>query len=169
MPTGPPLKMTHNEQQKAIIAAFKHAWKAYKDHAWGKDELKSVSHQSSTWFNLGLTLIDSLDTMWLMGLTKEFNEARDWVAHSMVIAQNKDVNLFETTIRVLGGLLSAYHLTKDKMFLEKAVSALFLTLCIPVYKGLNILLSCRVIWVIVCYMRLVHLQISHSLMSTCTH
>ena len=145
MPTGPPLKMTHNEQQKAIIAAFKHAWKAYKDHAWGKDELKSVSHQSSTWFNLGLTLIDSLDTMWLMGLTKEFNEARDWVAHSMVIAQNKDVNLFETTIRVLGGLLSAYHLTKDKMFLEKAVSRLFLTLCIPVYKGLNILLSCRVI------------------------
>ncbi|XP_041346922.1 LOW QUALITY PROTEIN: endoplasmic reticulum mannosyl-oligosaccharide 1,2-alpha-mannosidase-like [Gigantopelta aegis] len=120
MPTGPPLKMTHNEQQKAIIAAFKHAWQAYKEYAWGKDELKSVSHRSSTWFNLGLTLVDSLDTMWLMGLTEEFNEARNWVAHSMVIAQTKDVNLFETTIRVLGGLLSAYHLTKDNMFLEKA-------------------------------------------------
>jgi mannosyl-oligosaccharide alpha-1,2-mannosidase len=33
---------------------------------------------------------------------------------------SRDVNLFETTIRVLGGLLSAYHLSADKMFLEKA-------------------------------------------------
>ncbi|XP_019863037.1 PREDICTED: endoplasmic reticulum mannosyl-oligosaccharide 1,2-alpha-mannosidase-like [Amphimedon queenslandica] len=58
--------------------------------------------------------------MWLMGLNEEFKEARDWVENEMVVAQNKDVNLFETTIRVLGGLLSAYHLTKDHMFLEKA-------------------------------------------------
>ena len=33
---------------------------------------------------------------------------------------NKDVNLFETTIRVLGGLLSTYHLTNDNMYLSKA-------------------------------------------------
>uniref|UniRef100_A0A3B3ZJ09 alpha-1,2-Mannosidase n=1 Tax=Periophthalmus magnuspinnatus TaxID=409849 RepID=A0A3B3ZJ09_9GOBI len=32
-----------------------------------------------------------------------------------------DVNLFETTIRILGGLLSTYHLTKDPLFLDKAV------------------------------------------------
>ena len=122
MPRGPPLNLEHNKQQQAIVKAFKHAWKAYKESAWGKDELKPVSHTSSTWFNLGLTLVDSLDTMWLMGLTEEFKEARDWVENDMVVAQNKDVNLFETTIRVLGGLLSAYHLTKDHMFLEKAVS-----------------------------------------------
>ena len=30
------------------------------------------------------------------------------------------VNLFETTIRVLGGLLSTYAISKDKLFLEKA-------------------------------------------------
>ena len=35
---------------------------------------------------------------------------------------NKDVNLFECTIQVLGGLLSAYHLSEDDMFLHKAVS-----------------------------------------------
>jgi hypothetical protein len=61
--------------------------------------------------------------MWLMGLTKEFEEAREWVETKMVIAQDKDVNLFETTIRVLGGLLTTYHLTQDKMFLKKAVRA----------------------------------------------
>lgn len=122
MPLGPPIQIELNDEQKAIIGAFKHAWSAYRTYAWGMDELKSVSHQSSTWFNLGLTLVDSLDTMWLMGLTNEFNEAREWVANQMVLAQDRDVNLFETTIRVLGGLLSAYHLTRDNMFLEKAVS-----------------------------------------------
>lgn len=30
------------------------------------------------------------------------------------------MNLFEVTIRVMGGLLSAYHLSGDKMFVEKA-------------------------------------------------
>lgn len=35
--------------------------------------------------------------------------------------KNVEVNLFEVTIRVLGGLLSTYHLSGDKMFLTKAV------------------------------------------------
>jgi mannosyl-oligosaccharide alpha-1,2-mannosidase len=35
-------------------------------------------------------------------------------------AQNADVSLFETTIRVLGGLLSAYALTGDRLLLDKA-------------------------------------------------
>ena len=121
MPLGSPLKISHTSRQEHVVNAFKHAWKAYKMYAWGKDELMPVSKDSSEWFNLGLTLIDSLDTMWLMGLTKEFEEARHWVEQDMVVAQNKDVNLFETTIRVLGGLLSTYHLTQDKVFLKKAV------------------------------------------------
>lgn len=37
--------------------------------------------------------------------------------------KNVDVNLFESTIRILGGLLSIYHLTEDPLFLSKAVSA----------------------------------------------
>ena len=118
---GPPLKLQHTERQKAVVAAFKHAWKGYKDYAWGYDELKPLSKRESTWFNLGLTLVDSLDTMWLMGLETEFKEARDWVAKDLIIEQDRDVNLFETTIRVLGGLLSAYHLTEDQVFLDKAV------------------------------------------------
>lgn len=52
----------------AVIEAFRHAWKGYKDFAWGHDELKPLSKSYSEWFGLGLTLIDALDTMWILGL-----------------------------------------------------------------------------------------------------
>ncbi|XP_038046296.1 endoplasmic reticulum mannosyl-oligosaccharide 1,2-alpha-mannosidase-like [Patiria miniata] len=109
-----------NDRQEAVVGAFQHAWKGYRAHAWGHDELKPISKSFSEWFHLGLTIIDSLDTMYIMGLDKEFEEARNWVENDMNIQPNVDVNLFETTIRVLGGLLSAYHLSKDEVFLDKA-------------------------------------------------
>lgn len=109
-----------NERQRAVTSAFKHAWQNYRKYAWGKDHLKPLSKTFETWFDLGLTIIDSLDTMIVMGLTEEFEEARDWVKQNLLFSTNKDVNLFETTIRVLGGLLSAYHLSDEKIFLDKA-------------------------------------------------
>lgn len=39
-----------------------------------------------------------------------------------MFTMNRDVNLFEVTIRVLGGLLATYHLSGDILFLNKAVS-----------------------------------------------
>ncbi len=54
----------------------------------------------------------------------EFDEAKAWVASSLKIVKNKDVGVFETTIRVLGGLLSAYHLSEEDVFLKKAVSCI---------------------------------------------
>ncbi|XP_067012177.1 endoplasmic reticulum mannosyl-oligosaccharide 1,2-alpha-mannosidase isoform X2 [Anabrus simplex] len=110
-----------NERQSAVIAAFKHAWKGYKKFAWGHDHLRPITGGFHDWFSLGLTIVDSLDTMYIMGMKEEFTEAREWVANNLHFDVNKDVNLFEVTIRVLGGLLSAYHLSGDKMFLDKAV------------------------------------------------
>ncbi|KAM3910825.1 endoplasmic reticulum mannosyl-oligosaccharide 1,2-alpha-mannosidase [Leptodactylus fuscus] len=109
-----------SERQEAVIEAFRHAWSGYKQFAWGHDELKPISKSYSEWFGLGLTLIDALDTMWIMGLKEEFQEARDWVATKLTFDKNVDVNLFESTIRILGGLLSTYHLSQDPLFLEKA-------------------------------------------------
>ncbi|KAH8310972.1 hypothetical protein KR044_003693, partial [Drosophila immigrans] len=109
-----------NERQTAVVAAFKHSWAGYKKYAWGHDNLKPVSQTSHEWFGLGLSIVDSLDTMYIMGLEDEFNEARDWVKNSLKFHTSRDVNLFEVTIRVLGGLLSAYHLSGDHMFLAKA-------------------------------------------------
>ncbi|XP_072285899.1 endoplasmic reticulum mannosyl-oligosaccharide 1,2-alpha-mannosidase [Pyxicephalus adspersus] len=109
-----------NERQEAVIEAFRHAWKGYKQFAWGHDELKPISKAYSEWFGLGLTLIDALDTMWILDLKEEFQEAREWVATTLTFDKNVDVNLFESTIRILGGLLSTYHLTQDALFLDKA-------------------------------------------------
>lgn len=51
----------------------------------------------------------------------EYTEARDWIEKHLHFDVNREVNLFEVTIRVLGGLLSIFHLTNDRMFLTKAV------------------------------------------------
>uniref|UniRef100_A0A672HJM6 alpha-1,2-Mannosidase n=1 Tax=Salarias fasciatus TaxID=181472 RepID=A0A672HJM6_SALFA len=108
------------DRLEAVRKAFRHAWKGYKDHAWGHDELKPISKSFGEWFGLGLTLIDALDTMWIMGLKEEYVEARTWIEKNLTFTKDVDVNLFETTIRVLGGLLSTYHLTGDQLFLDKA-------------------------------------------------
>lgn len=107
---------------EAVREAFRHAWKGYKEFAWGHDELRPISKSYSEWFGLGLTLIDALDTMWILELKEEFEEAKSWVATELTFNKNVDVNLFESTIRILGGLLSTYHLTGDTLFLDKAVS-----------------------------------------------
>ncbi|XP_022161998.1 endoplasmic reticulum mannosyl-oligosaccharide 1,2-alpha-mannosidase [Myzus persicae] len=108
-------------RQTAVLNAFKHAWKGYCSYAWGHDHVKPISRKYQDWFNLGLTIVDSLDTLWIMNLKKEFDEAREWVSTSFSLDHYKDVNLFETTIRVLGGFLSAYHLSGDSLFLDKAL------------------------------------------------
>lgn len=70
---------------------------------------------------IGYTIIDALDTLLIMGLDDEFKEAKKWVAEDLSFDRGGKVNTFEITIRVLGGLLSAYHLSNDDIFLEKAV------------------------------------------------
>lgn len=115
-------KGPQNERQTAVVAAFEHAWKGYRKYAWGHDNLRPVSRQSSDWFGLGMTIVDSLTTMLVMDLKDDFAEARQWIENDLRFDVDKNVSLFEVTIRVLGGLLSAYHLTGDPMFLAKSVS-----------------------------------------------
>lgn len=70
----------------------------------------------------GATLVDSLDTLWIMGLKKEFYEAVEAVA-SIDFGDSAmvTISVFETTIRYLGGFLSAYDLSGEPVLLEKAV------------------------------------------------
>ncbi|XP_039764004.1 endoplasmic reticulum mannosyl-oligosaccharide 1,2-alpha-mannosidase isoform X1 [Pararge aegeria] len=113
--TGP-----SNARQFAVVESFKHAWKGYKEHAWGHDNLKPVSGMAYDWFSLGLTIVDGLDTAYIMGLNDEYEEGKQWIKTDLVFTKNKDVNFFEVTIRVLGALLTNYHFSQDSMFLEKA-------------------------------------------------
>ncbi|KAH6577519.1 hypothetical protein BASA60_004001 [Batrachochytrium salamandrivorans] len=113
----------HRREQR-VVQAFRHAWTGYTQHAWGHDTLHPLSQTSSDWFGLGLTAIDALDTAYLMGQHDIYIQARDWVATSLDPRHplgTGDSNVFEITIRVIGGLLSAHHLSNDTVLLDKAV------------------------------------------------
>jgi len=105
-----------------VKKAMQHAWSGYKKYAFGRDELLPLSNGGQdNWGGMGTTLVDSLSTLWIVGMKEEFWEARDWVRDYLDFGKvDKGVSVFETTIRNLGGLLSAYDLSGDKVFLEKA-------------------------------------------------
>ncbi|KXJ90120.1 glycoside hydrolase family 47 protein [Microdochium bolleyi] len=110
-------------RRSAVLRAFTKSWGAYKESAWMHDELRPVSGRPKDPFGgWAATLVDALDTLWIMGLKKDFHEAVaavgtiDWE-----ITKESSCNFFETTIRHLGGLLSAYDLSGEKALLRKAV------------------------------------------------
>ena len=107
-----------------IKNAMIHSWKGYEEHAFGMDNLHPVSGKGNNAFGeVSLTLLDSLDTLWLMNMTDEFKRARDRVKKSVHFKSPRDeISLFETTIRCLGGLLAAYDWSGDDMFLKKATT-----------------------------------------------
>ncbi|CAL0335317.1 unnamed protein product [Lupinus luteus] len=109
------------QRREKVKEAMLHAWGSYEKYAWGQDELKPQSKSGVNSFGgLGATLIDSLDTLYIMGLHEQFDKAKEWVATSLDFNKDCEASVFETTIRVVGGLLSAYDLSGDKVFLEKA-------------------------------------------------
>ncbi|KAM3375182.1 mannosyl-oligosaccharide 1,2-alpha-mannosidase MNS1 isoform X1 [Capsicum galapagoense] len=109
------------QRREKVKDAMRHAWSSYEKYAWGHDELQPQTKNGVDSFGgLGATLIDSLDTLYIMGLDKQFQRAREWVANSLDFNKDYDASVFETTIRVVGGLLSAYDLSGDKLFLDKA-------------------------------------------------
>lgn len=59
-----------NDRQKAVVAAFKHSWDGYVKYAWGHDNIKPISKGYHEWFGLGLSIVDALDTMYMMGLNE---------------------------------------------------------------------------------------------------
>jgi mannosyl-oligosaccharide alpha-1,2-mannosidase len=113
---------TTKRRQEAVRAAFVKSWGSYKKHAWLRDELTPVSGKGKTTFGgWAATIVDSLDTLWIMGLKDDFRDAAaaavqlDWAKTTDTAA-----NLFETTIRHLAGLISAYDLSHEPALLEKA-------------------------------------------------
>ncbi|TPX34962.1 hypothetical protein SeMB42_g07241 [Synchytrium endobioticum] len=111
------------EMLNQVQSMMKHAWDGYIQYANGTDELEPISKQGHNWYNkysLLSTPVDSLDTLFIMGLEDDYQ-----LAKSMVLNMTFDlpitINLFETIIRVVGGLLSAYDLDGDIRLVDKAV------------------------------------------------
>ena len=105
--------------------AFLHAWNGYKREAWGRDELKPVEGGSQkTFCGWAATLVDSLDTLLIMELYDEFELALEELQKiDFTNTEGCQINLFETTIRHLGGLLAAFDLSGHTQYLliEKAI------------------------------------------------
>ncbi|KAL5116842.1 hypothetical protein ACEQ8H_005323 [Pleosporales sp. CAS-2024a] len=99
-----------------IRKVFTKSWSGYKEFAWLHDELRPQSGTFRDPFaNWGATLVDALDTLWIMGLKEEFEEAVKAVEKiDFTTTPRADIPLFETTIRYLGGLLAAYDVSSNK-------------------------------------------------------
>ncbi|KAJ8009032.1 hypothetical protein DPEC_G00084630 [Dallia pectoralis] len=113
------------ERRAKIKEMMKFAWDSYKRYAWGSNELRPVSKQghSSNLFGSikGATIVDALDTLYIMEMYKDFDMATEWVEKNLDFNVNAEVSVFEVNIRFVGGLLSAYYLSGKEVFRKKAI------------------------------------------------
>lgn len=125
-------KVNWEERREKVKDVFTISWDSYEKYGWGElakgklvvqytdlspgyDEYKPVSKKGRNMVEggMGWTIVDALDTMILMNLTSRVQHARHWIHNSLRYDQDHDVNTFETTIRMLGGLLSAHYLSTN--------------------------------------------------------
>jgi hypothetical protein len=108
-----------------VRAELRHTWQSYKRLAWGHDHLLPVSGGHGEFFDdahpVGLTIVEALDTLYFMGLDDELADGVRWIRNDLDFAAvNADVQVFETNIRMIGGLLSGYLCTGDRVLLDHA-------------------------------------------------
>lgn len=105
-----------------VREAFLHAWNGYVAHAWGHDDLRPLSGGWHDWYDASLlmTPVDAWDTMHLMGLDAQADSAKALILERLSFDHDMPVQVFEVTIRLLGGLLSAYQMDGDPRWLELA-------------------------------------------------
>ncbi|CAE6430566.1 unnamed protein product [Rhizoctonia solani] len=122
---GLQLPLEADAKAKDAIDLFTSAYADYKKYAWGHDSLapasKSTVDDRNGW---GATIVDAMSTMKIMGLEDLFTEAVDF-SSKIDFSRSKTsdkVSVFETTIRYLGGLISAYELggKKDQALIDRS-------------------------------------------------
>ena len=128
--TDPPASAV--DRQQFIVDMAKHAWSGYMRAAAGHDEVQPLSGTSNDrWGRIGVTAIDSMDTLLLMGLEKEFHEAR-LLTKQIHIEKGTVLSPFETVIRHVGAAV-AYAVTADEELLTLATS--IANGLLPSYEG----------------------------------
>ncbi|KAI9319623.1 glycoside hydrolase [Dichotomocladium elegans] len=109
---------------------FFFGWDNYIKYAYPADELNPIlchgrgsDKENPDNININdilgdysLTLIDTLDTLAILGEQQEFERAVERVIKDVSFNQNNKVQVFELNIRALGGLLSAHLLASDPSF-----------------------------------------------------
>jgi len=109
--------------QVRVRQEIKFAWDAYKAYAWGHGELRPLSRTPANWYAepLGLTIVDTLDTLIIAGLEDEAREALDWIVNHLSFSRDMYVSAFEINIRMLGGIISGYLFSGKPRLLDLAV------------------------------------------------
>ncbi|XP_077994104.1 ER degradation-enhancing alpha-mannosidase-like protein 2 [Glandiceps talaboti] len=92
---------------------FTFAYDSYLKYAYPLDELRPITCDGTdTWGSYSLTLIDALDTLAIMGNYSEFQRVANLLVDELSFDSDIEVSVFETNIRVIGGLLSAHLLSR---------------------------------------------------------
>lgn len=106
---------------------FYHAYNNYIEHAYPYDELHPITCKGfDTWGSYSLTLIDSLDMLIILGNRTEFERVVELVIQNIDLEKDINVSVFETNIRIIGGLLSA-HLLSYRLYLREGSNRLNVT------------------------------------------
>lgn len=107
-----------------VRAEFVHAWNAYKQFAWGFDEVMPVSGKPKDFFiqghSFGLSIIEALDTLYVMGLDDELSACVTWLRSHLDFEVDGSVQMFEAVIRMVAGLMSGYYATKERFLFDGA-------------------------------------------------
>ncbi|KAK1157784.1 ER degradation-enhancing alpha-mannosidase-like protein 2 [Acipenser oxyrinchus oxyrinchus] len=103
--------MAHYRER--IKSMFYHAYNSYLENAYPYDELRPLTCDGQdTWGSFSLTLIDALDTLLILGNKTEFQRVASVLQENINFDSDVNASVFETNIRVVGGLLSAHVLSK---------------------------------------------------------
>eukprot|EP01063_Lacrimia_lanifica_P016504 TRINITY_DN23048_c0_g1_i1.p1 TRINITY_DN23048_c0_g1~~TRINITY_DN23048_c0_g1_i1.p1 ORF type:complete len:561 (+),score=189.28 TRINITY_DN23048_c0_g1_i1:70-1752(+) len=121
-PTQRPDEATvdYMRRMRAVVKdLFDHGYKGYMTHAYPKDELRAltctgVETLSHPLGGFRLTLVDSLDALVVFGENEEFCRRAAELARELTFDLDVNVSVFETNIRMLGGLLSAHLLLEEE-------------------------------------------------------
>uniref|UniRef100_A0A9J7XVX8 alpha-1,2-Mannosidase n=1 Tax=Cyprinus carpio carpio TaxID=630221 RepID=A0A9J7XVX8_CYPCA len=119
-------KEARHSSRQVIHGMMKHAWDSYRQYGWGHNELKPIAkkgHSTNIFGNsqMGATIVDALDTLYIMGLHDEFKDGQEWIEQNLDFSVVSEVSVFEVNIRFIGGLLAAYYLSGQEVFKVKAV------------------------------------------------
>jgi len=111
-----------DQMAERVRSEFEHAWAGYREYAWGHDALRPLARSFRDWYDrsLYMTPLDAFDTMLLMGLDDQAEDAKTLVLENLTFDVDIHVQVFEITIRIFGGLITAYQMDGDRRFLDLA-------------------------------------------------
>jgi Glycosyl hydrolase family 47 len=125
----PPPALAQRMPRPKTIAAqirdeFLHAWMAYKQYAWGYDEVLPLSGKPKNFFmqghSFGLSIIEAMDTLYVMELDDELNACITWLKSHLDFNVDGNVQMFEAVIRMVAGLLTGFYASGERFLFDGA-------------------------------------------------